>query len=50
MPVMALGAGGSLYEVYHPDFSGNSRDFIEIHNSYETLSDPTARAIYDISL
>ena len=40
----------SLAKVYHPDFSGNSRDFIEIHNSYETLSDPTARAIYDISL
>ncbi|KAL9459931.1 hypothetical protein AB3S75_003185 [Citrus x aurantiifolia] len=72
MPVMALGTGGSLYEVlrveptttileiktayrslakvYHPDLSGNSRDFIEIHNTYEMLLDPTAKAVYDMSL
>ncbi|ESR65962.1 hypothetical protein WN944_002345 [Citrus x changshan-huyou] len=40
----------SLAKVYHPDLSGNGRDFIEIHNAYETLSDPTARAVYDMSL
>ncbi|KAK9177613.1 hypothetical protein WN944_023736 [Citrus x changshan-huyou] len=40
----------SLAKVYHPDFSGNSRDFIKIHNIYETLSDPTTRAVYDMSL
>ena len=30
--------------------SGNDRDFIEIHNAYETLSYPMARAVYDMSL
>ncbi|KAL9457609.1 hypothetical protein AB3S75_006620 [Citrus x aurantiifolia] len=40
----------SLAKICHPDLSGNGRDFIEIHNAYETLSDPKARAIYDMSL
>ncbi|KAL9411368.1 hypothetical protein AB3S75_045043 [Citrus x aurantiifolia] len=40
----------SLAKVYHPDLSGNSLDFIEIHNTYEMLSDPTTRAVYDMSL
>lgn len=40
----------SLAKVHHPDLSGNGRDFIEIHNAYETLSDPAARAVYDMSL
>ena len=40
----------SLAKVYHPDLSGNSQDFIKIHNIYETLSDPTTRAVYDMSL
>ncbi|GAY58005.1 hypothetical protein CUMW_183760 [Citrus unshiu] len=40
----------SLAKVYHPDLSGNGRDFTEIHNAYETLSDPKARAVYDMSL
>ncbi|KAH9801441.1 J domain-containing protein [Citrus sinensis] len=40
----------SLAKVYHLDLSGNGRDFIEIQNSYATLSDPTARAIYDMCL
>ncbi|KAJ6967198.1 chaperone protein dnaJ 11 [Populus alba x Populus x berolinensis] len=35
----------SLAKVYHPGV-----DFIEIHNAYETLSDPAARAVYDMSL
>ncbi|KAL9447847.1 hypothetical protein AB3S75_015341 [Citrus x aurantiifolia] len=59
MPVMALGTGGSLYKVlrveptakvYHLDLSGNGRDFTEIHNTYEALSDPKAKAVYDMSL
>ncbi|KAE8724652.1 putative Stachyose synthase precursor [Hibiscus syriacus] len=43
----------SLAKVYHPDAMGSSsdgRDFIEIRNAYSTLSDPTARAVYDMSL
>ncbi|KAK8496568.1 hypothetical protein V6N13_013343 [Hibiscus sabdariffa] len=41
----------SLAKVYHPDAMGSSdgRDFIEIRNAYATLSDPTARALYDMS-
>jgi DnaJ-domain-containing protein 1 len=30
--------------------SSDGRDFIEIHNAYATLSDPAARAMYDLSL
>lgn len=45
----------SLAKVYHPDSAvrqseHNGREFIEIHDAYETLSDPAARAIYDLSL
>ncbi|XWS09590.1 hypothetical protein CRYUN_Cryun39dG0002800 [Craigia yunnanensis] len=43
----------SLAKVYHPDAMGSSSDgsdFIEIRNAYATLSDPTARAMYDMSL
>ncbi|KDO47055.1 hypothetical protein CISIN_1g040219mg, partial [Citrus sinensis] len=40
----------SLVKVYHPDLSGNGRDFTKIHNAYETLSDPKARVVYDMSL
>ncbi|XVF03560.1 hypothetical protein REPUB_Repub05bG0004200 [Reevesia pubescens] len=43
----------SLAKVYHPDAMGSSsdgRDFMEIHKAYETLSDPTARAMYDMGL
>ena len=32
------------------DFKSDGRDFIEIHNTYATLSDPAARAVYDLSL
>ncbi|XP_022716652.1 chaperone protein dnaJ 11, chloroplastic-like [Durio zibethinus] len=42
-----------LAKVYHPDAMGSSsdgRDFIEIQNAYATLSDPLARAMYDMSL
>ncbi|XP_022753899.1 chaperone protein dnaJ 11, chloroplastic-like [Durio zibethinus] len=43
----------SLAKVYHPDAMGQSsdgRDFIEIRNAYATLSDPRARAMYDMWL
>ncbi|KDP32638.1 hypothetical protein JCGZ_13188 [Jatropha curcas] len=45
----------NLAKVYHPDaiheeVQSDGRDFIEIHNAYETLSDPAARAMYDLSL
>ncbi|KAJ1390354.1 DnaJ domain containing protein [Sesbania bispinosa] len=46
----------SLAKLYHPDavvrrspeYDGG--DFIQIRNAYETLSDPSARAMYDLSL
>lgn len=47
----------NLAKLYHPDAAVDSedsaqdgRDFIEIHDAYATLSDPTARAMYDLSL
>ncbi|XP_043689581.1 chaperone protein dnaJ 11, chloroplastic [Telopea speciosissima] len=43
----------SLAKLYHPDAASSdsdARDFIEIHNAYSTLSDPTARARYDLSI
>ncbi|KAJ6733698.1 CHAPERONE PROTEIN DNAJ 11 CHLOROPLASTIC-LIKE [Salix koriyanagi] len=51
------GAFRSLAKVYHPDVSGSDDgeqldglDFADIYNAYETLSDPAARAMYDLSL
>lgn len=46
----------SLAKVYHPDAAARrlqeckDGDFIEIRNAYETLSDPSSRQIYDLSL
>ena len=44
----------SLAKVYHPDTCRSEEvapsEFIAIHNAYETLSDPTARALYDMTL
>ncbi|KAL4566940.1 hypothetical protein LXL04_031066 [Taraxacum kok-saghyz] len=44
----------SLVKRYHPDASyskqNDDRDFIDIHNAYATLSDPTTRASYDLQL
>lgn len=41
----------SLAKLYHPDASeSDGRDFIQIHNAYETLSDPSTRTLYDLSL
>lgn len=44
----------SLAKRYHPDASDSNqnddRDFIDIHNAYATLSDPTTRALYDLKL
>ncbi|CAL5390214.1 unnamed protein product [Camellia sinensis] len=56
-PVEIKTAYRSLAKVYHPDTSSSShsdssdgRDFIEIHKAYTTLSDPAAKALYDLSL
>ncbi|KAL6999059.1 hypothetical protein U1Q18_000226 [Sarracenia purpurea var. burkii] len=53
-PMEIKAAYRSLAKLYHPDTSNSEtsdgRDFIEIHNAYETLSDPAARALYDLSL
>ncbi|KAF8409802.1 hypothetical protein HHK36_005881 [Tetracentron sinense] len=43
----------SLAKRYHPDAASSKSDggdFIEIHKAYATLSDPTARARYDLSI
>ncbi|XP_047339805.1 chaperone protein dnaJ 11, chloroplastic-like [Impatiens glandulifera] len=43
----------SLAKMYHPDASeavSDGKDFIEIYKAYETLSDPVARNVYDLSL
>lgn len=52
----------TLAKLYHPDAtarfmdssiaspSSSGGDFIEIHNAYATLSDPDARAEYDLNL
>lgn len=44
----------SLAKMYHPDAmleaESDGQDFIQIHNAYATLSDPSARALYDLSL
>ncbi|KAK9156394.1 hypothetical protein Sjap_003874 [Stephania japonica] len=45
-----------LAKTFHPDVAraassgSDGFDFIEIHNAYETLSDPMARARYDDSI
>ncbi|KAL8148785.1 chaperone protein dnaJ 11, chloroplastic-like [Apium graveolens] len=50
-PVEIKSAYRSLAKLYHPDSSdsSDSGDFIEIHKAYSTLSDPSARALYDLS-
>ncbi|XP_028752830.1 chaperone protein dnaJ 11, chloroplastic [Neltuma alba] len=54
-PTEIKSAYRSLAKLYHPDSAvrqseSDGRDFIAIHNAYETLSDPSARALYDLSL
>ncbi|KAL2945031.1 Chaperone protein dnaJ 11 chloroplastic [Bienertia sinuspersici] len=59
-PLEIKAAYRSLAKLYHPDSAAASSsssssssdgcDFIQIHNAYETLSDPSARALYDLSL
>ncbi|KAM3302660.1 chaperone protein dnaJ 11, chloroplastic [Capsicum chacoense] len=48
-----------LAKLYHPDSAAaatlpeevsDGRNFIEIHDAYVTLSDPSARALYDLKL
>ncbi|CAM8988947.1 unnamed protein product [Rhodiola kirilowii] len=43
----------NLAKLYHPDSlsdQAESRDFMAIRDAYATLSDPTARALYDLSI
>ncbi|XP_038899108.1 chaperone protein dnaJ 11, chloroplastic [Benincasa hispida] len=50
----------TLAKIYHPDSVRRSTEcdssfddgcsFLEIHNAYETLSDPATRAHYDLAL
>ncbi|XP_008775970.1 chaperone protein dnaJ 11, chloroplastic [Phoenix dactylifera] len=42
----------SMAKRFHPDVApaAGGADFLEIHRAYKTLSDPTARARYDISI
>ncbi|KAK1373348.1 Chaperone protein DnaJ [Heracleum sosnowskyi] len=47
-PVEIKSAYRSLAKLYHPD-SSDGGDFIQIHKAYSTLSDPSARALYDLS-
>ncbi|ESW18678.1 hypothetical protein PHAVU_006G060700 [Phaseolus vulgaris] len=61
-PTEIKSAYRSLAKVYHPDAvvrhsTDNDRageaadeDFIQIRSAYETLSDPSARAMYDLTL
>ncbi|XP_076927933.1 uncharacterized protein LOC143591678 [Bidens hawaiensis] len=54
MPSEIKSAYRRLAKRYHPDASGSKkggdRDFIDVHSAYVTLSDPTARAMYDFKL
>ncbi|XP_030522470.1 chaperone protein dnaJ 11, chloroplastic-like [Rhodamnia argentea] len=55
-PTEIKGAYRTLAKLYHPDAlsraeaRSDGRDFLEIHDAYATLSDPSARALYDLSL
>ncbi|XP_030476884.2 chaperone protein dnaJ 11, chloroplastic-like [Syzygium oleosum] len=43
----------SLAKLYHPDsasMNGGEGDFVQINNAYAILSDPVARARYDLSI
>ncbi|KAL9671220.1 hypothetical protein QQ045_008786 [Rhodiola kirilowii] len=43
----------NLAKLYHPDSlsdQADSRNFMAIRDAYATLSDPTARALYDLSI
>ncbi|RWR95052.1 chaperone protein dnaJ 11, chloroplastic [Cinnamomum micranthum f. kanehirae] len=40
----------NLAKRFHPDAGSDGRDFMEIHEAYSTLSDPTSRSLYDRSI
>lgn len=40
----------TLAKRFHPDAGSDGQDFMEIHEAYATLCDPTARALYDRSI
>ncbi|KAG5550935.1 hypothetical protein RHGRI_009379 [Rhododendron griersonianum] len=49
-PTEIKAAYWSLAKLHHPDASrSDGRGFIEIHDAYATLSDPSARKLYDLS-
>lgn len=39
-----------LSKTYHPDFGGNTSDFLKLSEAYETLSDDSLRSEYDLSI
>ncbi|XP_058112985.1 chaperone protein dnaJ 11, chloroplastic-like [Magnolia sinica] len=49
-PIEIKTAYRTLAKRFHPDVGSDGSDFMEIHDAYATLSDPTARSHYDLSI